>query len=199
MTAMKQRLALLALVACLVPPGDLAAQAPTSPNTMRYSGWQRTQPQRLGAFSTTTWIRMDTVGTWVLVPGSPADVYRNVRSVYKTLKLEAPLVDSTSGILGNPGFQHTGALAGQRMSSWIGCGEGMTGPNADSWRITMALLSSVERAGKDTTRLRTVIVATAQNLAQGGRTPTPCTTTGQLEGQIHSRVQAMPPASSGNE
>ena len=193
---MKQRLALLALIAMPDAARGLAGQQPTD---LRYSGWQRSQPQSLGAFGPTVWIRMDTVSTWLLVPGNPADVYRKVRSVYETLKLKAPLVDSTSGIVGNPGFQHTGALAGQRMSAWIGCGEGMTGPNADSWRITMALLSSVEGAGKDTTRLRTVIVATAQNLAQGGRTPTQCNTTGQLEGQIHAKVQAMPPAPSGNE
>jgi hypothetical protein len=75
----------------------------------------------------------------------------------------------------------------------------MTGPNADTWRITMALLSSVERVAQDTTRLRTVIVSTASNLAEGGRTPMPCTSTGELEARIHSRVQAMPPAGGSNE
>ncbi len=166
---------------------------------MRYGGWQRSQPAQLGAFGPTVWIRMDTVGTWVLVPGSPAEVFRKTRHVYETLKLKAPLVDSVGGILGNPGFKHTGALAGARMSSWIRCGEGLTGPNADTWRITMALLSSVERVAEDTTRLRTVIVSTASNLAEGGRTPMPCTSSGQLEAQIHSKVQAMPPGGGSNE
>jgi hypothetical protein len=183
------RFVLLALIGCLLQPGVLAAQSPTE---MRYGGWQRSQPAQLGAFGPTVWIRMDTVGTWVLVPGSPAEVFRRVRHVYETMKLKAPLVDSAGGILGNPGFKHTGALAGARMSSWIRCGEGMAGPNADTWRITLALLSSVESAAKDTTRLRTVIVATASNLAEGGRVPMPCTSTGQLEGQIHSKVQALP-------
>jgi len=193
---MKQDFAVFALVACLVPPGDLAAQTPSE---MRYSGWQRSQPAQLGAFGPTVWIRMDTVNTWVLVPGRPAEVFRKTRHVYETMKLKAPLVDSTGGILGNPGFKHTGAMAGGRMSTWIRCGEGMTGPNADTWRITMALLSSVERVAEDTTRLRTVIVSTASNLAEGGRTPMTCTSTGQLEAQIHSKVRAMPPAPSGNE
>jgi hypothetical protein len=193
---MKLRLAFLALIGCLTSPGHLAGQQPTD---MRYSGWQRSQPQSLGAISPTAWIRMDTVGTWVLVPGSPADVYRKALHVYGTLKLKVPLADTTSGILGNPGFNHTGGLAGQRMSYWIGCGEGMTGPYADSWRITMAVLSSVERVAKDTTKLRTVVVASAKNLAEGGRVPTDCDTTGHLEALIHSKVQAMPPTPTGNE
>jgi len=117
----------------------------------------------------------------------------------ETLKLKTPLVDSVGGILGNPGFKHTGALAGRRVSTWIGCGEGMTGPNADTWRITIALLSAVERVAQDTTRLRTVIISTASNPAEGGRTPLPCNSTGQLEAQIHSKVQAMPPAGGSNE
>jgi hypothetical protein len=142
---------------------------------------------------------MDTVSTWVLVPGPPAEVYRRTQSVYGTLKLKVTLTDSINGIVGNPGLTHTGALAGQRMSSWIRCGEGLTGPNADRWRISMALLSSVEPASQDTTRLRTVLIASARNMAEGSMYPMNCTTTGQLEARIHREVQELSAPPSGSE
>jgi len=63
----------------------------------------------------------------------------------------------------------------------------------------MAILSSVEPASKDTTRLRTVIIATAKNVAEGSAVPSNCNTTGKLEEEIHKKVQAMPTVSSGSE
>jgi hypothetical protein len=77
------------------------------------------------------------------------------------------------------------------MSSWIRCGEGITGPNADSWRVSIAILSAVERVAKDTTRVRTVVVASARNMAGGSSAPMMCTTSGQLEEAINLKVQAL--------
>ena len=193
---MKLHLPVLALLAQLGMAAGLAAQAPTG---MRYNSWKRDQPAHLGTISPDVYIRMDTVSNWVLVPGTPAEVFRRAQTVYGTLKLKLTLTDSTNGVLGNPGLTHTGAFAGERMSYWIRCGEGMTGPNADKWRISMALLSSVEPASKDTTRLRTVLLASARNMAEGSRYPMNCTTTGQMEARIHRKVQELSGVPSGSE
>ena len=80
----------------------------------------------------TIWIKMDTVSAWVLVPGSPMEVFRKTGEAYKALKIPTNLADSSAGQFGNSGFIQNGSLAGRRMSSWIRCGEGITGPNADS-------------------------------------------------------------------
>jgi hypothetical protein len=77
------------------------------------------------------------------------------------------------------------------MSSWIRCGEGITGPNADSWRVSIAILSAVERVSKDTTRLRTIVVASARNMAGGSSAPMICSTSGQLEEAINLKVQSL--------
>jgi hypothetical protein len=77
------------------------------------------------------------------------------------------------------------------MSAWIRCGEGLTGPNADTWRISMAVLSQVERVSADSTRVRTVIVASARNMAEGSATPMMCATSGQLEYMINQKVLAF--------
>ena len=139
----------------------------------------------------TTWVRIDTVGTWVVAPGSTAEVYVAARAAYNSLKVKIDLVDSLSGQIGSAGFLTTGSFAGKRMSAWIRCGEGITGPNADSWRVSMAILSGVERVTKDTTRIRTVVVASARNMSGGASPPMMCVTTGGLEEKINLQVQAL--------
>ena len=139
----------------------------------------------------TIWVKMDTVSSSVLVPGSAMDVFRKAGEAYKAMKIPTNLVDSLAGQFGNSGFTQTGSLAGRRMSSWIRCGEGITGPNADSWRVSIAILSAVERVTKDTTRLRTLVVASARNMAGGSSAPMLCTTSGQLEEAINLKVQSL--------
>ena len=139
----------------------------------------------------TIWIKMDTVSAWVLIPGTAMDVFRKAGEAYKALKIPTNLADSLTGHFGNSGFLQVGSLAGRRMSSWIRCGESITGPNADSWRISIAILSAVERVNKDTTRLRTLVVASARNMAGGASPPMMCSTSGQLEEAINSKVKSL--------
>jgi len=138
----------------------------------------------------TVWVRIDTVGTWVLVPGSTNEVYRTASETYKALKISIDMVDSLEGLIGSTGFQQTGSFAGNRMSAWVRCGDGITGPNADTWRVYLAILSGVERVTKDTTRLRTVVVASARNMTGGASPPMMCTSSGRLEEKINLQVQA---------
>ena len=196
---MKTHIVAMALLTQVCAVAGLAAQASPQGVPGGYSAWQRATPTNLSAFSSTTWLRMDTVTTWVLVGGTPLEVFRKTRQSYESLKLKVNHIDSTTGIVGNTGFNHTGGLAGRRMSSWVSCGEGLTGPNADTWRVTLAVVSWVEPISRDTSRLRTTVMATARNLAEGSRVPMACTTTGQMESEVHKKVQAMPPAPSGNE
>ena len=139
----------------------------------------------------TIWINMDTVSASLLVPGSPMDIFKKTGEAYKALKIPTNLADSSAGQFGNSGFTQNGSLAGRRMSSWIRCGEGITGPNADSWRVSIAILSAVERVAKDRTRLRTVVVASARNMAGGSSAPILCSTSGQLEEAINLKVQGL--------
>ena len=195
---MRNHIVALALLSQALAVAGLTAQTPQAvPGG--YAGWQRATPTHLGAFSATTWLRMDTVTTWVMVAGTPLDVFRKTRQVYESLKVKVNHIDSTTGLVGNTGFNHTGGLGGRRMSSWISCGESMTGPNADTWRVTLAVVSWIEPVSRDTSKLRTTLMATARNLAEGSRVPMACTTTGQMEAEIHKKVLALPPAPSGNE
>ena len=110
--------------------------------------------------------------------------------VFKALKIKTDLLDSTRAEVGNLNLVESRTFAGQRMSSWLRCGEGMTGPNADTWRIYMAVVSGVERARDDSSRVRTLIAATARNMAGGSSNPVRCATTGMFEIMVGQRIVA---------
>src|SRR4026207_739604 len=114
--------ALVASALVFFPAGRLTAQAPAN---MQYNGWRRDKPTSFGTISPDTRIRMDTVSTWVLVPGTPLEVFHKAQGVYGSMKVKITHADSVNGLLGNTGFNNTGGFAGQRMSYWLGCGEGM--------------------------------------------------------------------------
>jgi hypothetical protein len=126
-------------------------------------------------------------------------VYRAAAEAYRLLKVKTDLVDSLAGQIGAIGFTQTGSFAGKRMSAWIRCGEGITGANADSWRISMAVLSGVERVTRDTSRIRTVVVASARNMTGGASPPMMCVTTGGLEERINMQVAAIASGDSGKK
>ena len=137
------------------------------------------------------WVKMDTANSWVVVPGTPMEVFGKAQQVYKDLKIKTNMVDSSAGMMGNSGFVHTGSFAGRRMSAWIRCGEGITGPHADNWRVSLAVLSAVEPVTKDSTKIRTLVVASARNMAEGSSTTMMCTTSGQLEEAINLKVRTL--------
>jgi hypothetical protein len=149
------------------------------------------QGYKLSLSGPTIWIMMDTVRTALVVPGTRRDALKKIEEAYKSFKLKTNVADSVTGLFGNSGFLQSGSLAGRRMSSWIRCGEGITGPNADNWRVSMAILSSVEQAGTDSARVRTVVVASARNIAEGSAQPMMCSSSGQLEEAINLKVQSL--------
>jgi hypothetical protein len=156
-----RHLALLLLLFHILPAGALAQQ--------------RTVVVTPG-FSTQ--ILIDTLGT----PDTLAAPRRDVFLV--------ELVDTTNYRIGNPGFRRTGTFGGKRLSTWLSCGDGITGPNADSYRVTLSLHTLVQPGPEGRSLLRTAVLAGAVNVGEGaGRQPLSCTSTGGLERRIRQMVE----------
>ena len=126
----------------------------------------------------------DTIGTPYPVRFPSGRVYRALLAVYDDLKIPAEVRDSAAGQVGVPSFYRRGNFAGRQISTWLGCGESMTGPNADSYRVYMYLMSTVTPDGPDASSVRSVLLAGAVNVTEGSRQPMPCESTGRLEVRI---------------
>jgi hypothetical protein len=130
----------------------------------------------------------DTMGTRYPVPFPTWKVYQAVLATYAELKLPIEVHDSVEREVGTEIFHRQRQVGGRQISTYLGCGDGMTGPNADSYRVYMYLMSRVDPDGEGST-VRTAFVAGARNFAEGaGRDAMPCESTGRLEIRIHQMV-----------
>jgi len=136
-----------------------------------------------------TQVVTDTLGTPYPVPFPPAAVYRALLSVFAELKIPTDGRDSTQNLVDSKLFYRQGSLGGKQISTYLSCGDGVTGPNADSYRVYMTIWSTfVPAADGDQVTMKTVFLAGAVNVTEGSRQPMPCETTGRLEVRIHQLV-----------
>ena len=129
-------------------------------------------------------VSLDTVDTPTHFRGSPFRVYRALAAVYEGLKIALNITDSIRGHVGNTGVAMRN-IDGKRMSTFVGCGSGMTGQYADIHRVTLAVVSWVQPRGRDSSTVRTGVFAGAVDRAEGSSSmPRACATTGVLEERI---------------
>lgn len=90
-------------------------------------------------------IRLDnqsTVGTYLF--DAPLDrVWEALQGVYQDLELPVSRFEPGEGLIGNDGFRIR-RIDGRRTSTYLDCGQGMTGPNADQFDVTMTLYTTVD-------------------------------------------------------
>jgi hypothetical protein len=130
----------------------------------------------------------DTMGTPYPVPFPAFHVYHSLLGVFADLKIPAEVRDSAAGRVESQVFYRRGDLAGRQISTYLSCGEGITGPNADSYRVYMTIFSTVEPKDAEHSTVRTVFLAGAVNVTEGSRQPMPCESTGRLEVRIHQML-----------
>ena len=131
---------------------------------------------------------IDTIGTPYQVPFPRAKVFQAVIAVFKELKVPMVAGDSVAGRVSAPTFYREGDFAGRQISTWLSCGDSMTGPNADSYRIYMYLMSTVAAEGEEASSIRSALLAGAISVSEGSRQQMPCESTGRLEVRIHKMV-----------
>lgn len=78
-----------------------------------------------------------------------ARVWRALQEVYQELELPVSEFDPDRKRMGHEGFAAT-RIDGERMSRYMDCGLGMTGPNADRFDIRVTLYTTLNSFGEDT-------------------------------------------------
>jgi len=126
----------------------------------------------------------------VILPASAGAVFFAARQVFFELKIPAPIADSAGGYLINGRFIKLRSLAGAPLSTYVNCGSGMTGPNADSYRVTMAIAALINATGPNTSRLRLAVLAGAENTEGVSKSAVACGSSGLLEERIARTIRA---------
>lgn len=137
-----------------------------------------------------TQVVTDTIGTAYDIPFPPGRVYSAVLAAFNELKISADVRDSLGGRVETNVFHRRGDLGGKQISTYLECGDGITGPYADSYRVYMIVLTTIVPKGADRSALRSVLLGGAVNVAEGARQPMACESSGRWEIRLHKLVLA---------
>jgi hypothetical protein len=125
---------------------------------------------------------------YTAVVSAPVDsVFQALAVVYPELGIAVETIDQQARMLGNVRFERTARLGRMPLSSVVRCGTtGLGTATADSYRVTLGVLSTVRSRNGETLVETTVDGFAKQN---GLNTAIACTSTGALERAIARAVQ----------
>jgi len=124
----------------------------------------------------------------VPIPGAPARAFEALRAVYEELEIPIGTMDAAKGHIGNTDFWKTRTLGKVPLSTYLHCGESVTGPAADNYRVYISLVSVIRSDGMGGSELETALAATARNMEGTAGTRVACGSTGRLEDRIRTSV-----------
>ncbi len=124
--------------------------------------------------------------TDVTVKSKPEIVLPVLRGSYEELGIKVQVFDSagaSGGQVGNKYFIKSYKLGDTSLSRYLDCGNTMTGPAADNYKVTMSVLSVVTPSGTGSS-VQTRVSARADDVAASGGSLS-CRSIGTLETALH--------------
>ena len=133
-------------------------------------------------------------GLTTAVVAGPADsVWRVLESVMEGTGVKIAIDEPTTGRIGNQRFRAVRRLGKEPLSRLFSCGNGMTGPNADSYHVFIGFVAAITPAAGNRTRLQLQVTAEAIDVPGGRSERIGCFTTGRLEYGVIERLDAAFP------
>jgi len=121
---------------------------------------------------------------------APAAVLAAVRQAYEGFMIPVTLDDRVNRRVGNPDFYRVRQFLGRPMVELLDCGSGMTGPNAASFRIYLALVTRVKDAPGGGSDVSVQLAATAKDFTSGTSSDLlPCGSSGKIEQRLLDEIE----------
>jgi len=134
-------------------------------------------------------VSVDSLATAVTIAAPRGETFRALAQVLTELKVPVDTRDSTRGVIGVMSVPRMRTFGIGRISAYLNCGSGMTGQNADNWRVYVTALVFVEAADSVTTTLRLAMIGGARDVAGSSTDPVACGSTGAFESLVVDRVK----------
>lgn len=96
-----------------------------------------------GGFTPTITLYNESSNLAFLVQHPPEQVWPALQEVWAALELTASEFDPQRKLIGSDRFR-ANRIAGERMATWVDCGQGMTGPNANRFDIALTLYTHLQ-------------------------------------------------------
>jgi hypothetical protein len=167
---------LFALAACASSPGISNGVATQTAQVMLPSG----MIAKLSVIAET-----DPVVT--PLAASPAGAWSQVPAAYADLGIPLTFSQSENMMAGNQGLNIRRQIGGVGLRNYLLCGDNGSGPNADSYLISLNIATQVQKVDDGTSKVATVLDATATSMTTGTN-PVHCSSTGELEKRLNELV-----------
>lgn len=166
-------------MACAASRPEGAPPTPDAPTPVRISG-------PFGAIASTA-VRNEARGVARPAAASLDSVWRALPRVYELLGIPDAAADPERQIFGNREFR-VRRLERERLSRYIDCGTGITSvPQADTYSVTMSVVTRLAPAQDGWTMIETTVEATARPRDVSGNAVY-CPSSGKLEARVFELV-----------
>lgn len=168
----------------------LATAACASQRTSQGTDAVSTGPTRVIGTTTNAEIniQVDKQATGGTVPFPIARVWAVLPAAYKAIGIPVEYADDRARELGNTRFTTRSMLNQNRLSTYLRCGQSITGPIADTYRIRMNVRTALKPVGTDSTNVSTLVEAIANSVEGSSGNTQECTSAGTLENAIVKRL-----------
>jgi hypothetical protein len=133
-------------------------------------------------------IALDTIMQRYLFTNSPAEVWTAASKAFYDLKIATDMRDSAQGIIGITHLQRSNSFGGQTMGRLLNCGMGITGPNADNFRINLALVAFIIPANEGKTELGVAFIGSGMDMRGSSSDPVACAPSGIMESVLAEKI-----------
>jgi hypothetical protein len=116
-------------------------------------------------------------------------VIKALDATYRQLGIEVKPNSPATGEVGNRRFEKMHRVGNVPLSEYFGCGDTLMGPAADSYSLTISLVSQVTGNGSAST-VRTTAAARAQNMTSSNGAVA-CESRGTLETKLADTLREI--------
>jgi hypothetical protein len=132
-------------------------------------------------------VLMDTLRQEHHLRAAPSLVYDATLKAFAQLDIPTGRTDGARGIIGSERFERAHSIVGLPMSRSFNCGESPIGPNADAFRLEIAIVAWVTDAKPGTT-IAFAAVADGRDPSGIGRAVKDCASLGTIETKLLEAV-----------
>ena len=136
-------------------------------------------------------IAMDTIISLTEFEAPAGRVWSAAARVFYDYKIPTDVRDSARGVVGTVAYTKSSYFQDFMMSAVLNCGMSITGPNADNFRITSALVAIVFPGEAGKTRLGVGFVGSGVDMRGHASDPVICASTGRVESDVANRVRVL--------
>ncbi|MFP5355205.1 MAG: hypothetical protein ACLGIK_08650 [Gemmatimonadota bacterium] len=134
-------------------------------------------------------VTVDSLAALFELKAPRAQVFHAVAQAMAELKVPIDMRDSVRGMVGVTSVGLMRRFANAPISRYLNCGSGITGLNADNWRVFITAFAFVDAKDAETTELRLAMVGGARDVAGSSTDPVACGSTGSFENLLAERVK----------